>query len=266
MVIYKTTNLINGKIYVGKDIFNDPNYFGSGIILTKSIKKYGISNFRKEILEECKSLNELNNKEVFWIDKLNSTDKKIGYNITIGGEGGDTFSNQSVEKQKRILEKRRKSSKKLFASDEWRKKHSELSRKMWENPDHIKHMKQVMTGRKIKWKEKISKGKKKYWKLHGDVRSNETKRMMYEITSKKMTGKELKTIPDELKPQIVKLYETMGSKLIEKRLGISRYLIIKFLKKEGIYQKWQKGVGEKSKKECSVSRCGNGNPMWKDHA
>lgn len=266
MIIYKTTNLINGKIYVGKDVFNNPNYFGSGIILTKSIKKYGISNFQKEILEECQSLKELNDKEIFWIDKLNSTNKKIGYNIAKGGDGGDTFSNQSVKKKKDVIEKRRKSSKDLFASEEWRKKRSKLSKKMWKNPNHIKHMKKVMTGRKITWKRKIGEGSRRHWKLNGDVRSEETKNRMYKITSQKMTGKELKVIPDELKPKIIKLYEIMGAKLIEKKLGISRYLITKFLKKEGIYQKWQKGIGDKSKKECSISRRGNGNPMWKDDA
>lgn len=50
IVIYKTTNLINNKIYVGKDSHNDSNYFGSGTILVKAIKKYGKENFKKEIL------------------------------------------------------------------------------------------------------------------------------------------------------------------------------------------------------------------------
>ena len=41
MIIYKTTNLINKKIYVGKDKKENPNYFGSGKILSLAIKKYG---------------------------------------------------------------------------------------------------------------------------------------------------------------------------------------------------------------------------------
>ena len=44
MIIYQTTNLLNGKIYVGQDAKDNPNYYGSGIILERSIKKYGISN------------------------------------------------------------------------------------------------------------------------------------------------------------------------------------------------------------------------------
>lgn len=94
--IYKITNNINGKIYVGKHIdkteigFDD--YMGSGIMITKAQKKYGIDKFKKEILEEC-SLDELDNKEIYWIQKLNSSNREIGYNIASGGEGGDTLSN-----------------------------------------------------------------------------------------------------------------------------------------------------------------------------
>lgn len=63
MVVYKTTNLINGKIYVGKDESMKPHYIGSGYILKKAIKKYGKENFKKDILESCSSREELGEKE-----------------------------------------------------------------------------------------------------------------------------------------------------------------------------------------------------------
>ena len=63
MIIYQTTNLLNGKIYVGQDAKDNPNYYGSGIILERSIKKYGISNFKKDIIERCKSKKELDIRE-----------------------------------------------------------------------------------------------------------------------------------------------------------------------------------------------------------
>jgi len=88
MVIYKTINLINKKIYVGKDINNNPIYLGSGTLLKKAIKKYGRNNFKKEILETCNTFEELNNKEIYWINQLNSTNLKIGYNLIDGGSGG----------------------------------------------------------------------------------------------------------------------------------------------------------------------------------
>ncbi len=93
MIIYKTTNLVNGKIYIGQDKYNNPNYLGSGKILQLAFQKYGIENFRKEILEKCKSAEDLNERERYWIDYYSSTNRKIGYNIAFGGNGGDTISN-----------------------------------------------------------------------------------------------------------------------------------------------------------------------------
>lgn len=92
MVIYKTVNLVNGKIYVGMDTHNNPDYLGSGKLLRRALTKYGRSNFRKEILEECTAAN-IAEREVYWIDQLKSRDPNIGYNITKGGFGGDTLTN-----------------------------------------------------------------------------------------------------------------------------------------------------------------------------
>jgi hypothetical protein len=88
MIIYKTTNNVNGKIYIGQDYYNNPKYFGSGLIIQRAIKKYGIDSFKKEILERCKTQEELNEREIYWIAFYNSCDKKIGYNISHGGQGG----------------------------------------------------------------------------------------------------------------------------------------------------------------------------------
>jgi len=85
MIIYKTTNLLNNKIYIGQDSNNNPEYFGSGLQLLRAIKKYGKKNFKKEILEECTSRNLLDEREVYWIKFYNSVDREIGYNITEGG-------------------------------------------------------------------------------------------------------------------------------------------------------------------------------------
>lgn len=89
--IYKTTNTVNGKIYIGKEKHNDKNYIGSGRILNNAIKKYGKEVFVKEILEDC-SLDIIDERECYWIDHYDSTNWDIGYNITKGGTGGDTTS------------------------------------------------------------------------------------------------------------------------------------------------------------------------------
>ena len=91
MIIYMTINLINNKFYIGKDSKNDEKYYGSGKIIKESIKKYGKDNFIKITLEECSNLEDLNSKEIYWINFFEST--KYGYNIALGGEGGDTISN-----------------------------------------------------------------------------------------------------------------------------------------------------------------------------
>jgi len=102
MIIYKTTNLINGKIYIGKDEKNSDTYIGSGKILKAAIKKYGRSNFSKEVLEQCNSRIELCEREKYWIETYNSRNPQIGYNITTGGSGGDTFSGQDDASKARI--------------------------------------------------------------------------------------------------------------------------------------------------------------------
>lgn len=92
MIIYKTTNLINGKFYIGKDSKNDPNYLGSGKILKTAIKKYGIENFTKEVIEECTSEDHLNERERYWIKFLLCRERDDCYNIGEGGIGGDNIT------------------------------------------------------------------------------------------------------------------------------------------------------------------------------
>jgi group I intron endonuclease len=93
MQIYKTTNLIDGKIYIGKDVKNKTSYLGSGIRLKLAIKKYGIQNFKKEILEDnILDKKTLSERETYWISYFNSNDRLIGYNLTKGGDGGDTIT------------------------------------------------------------------------------------------------------------------------------------------------------------------------------
>jgi group I intron endonuclease len=87
-IIYKTTNLINGKFYIGQDLHNNPNYYGSGKALKLAIEKYGKENFLKETLEECDTKDLLNMREVYWIDKFDAIN--LGYNIAKGGTGGNT--------------------------------------------------------------------------------------------------------------------------------------------------------------------------------
>ena len=88
--IYKTTNIVNNKIYIGQkksQVFLEENYLGSGVRLNSSIKYHGKDKFRVELIEWCNSKEELDEREKFWIKEYNSRNPDIGYNITIGGDG-----------------------------------------------------------------------------------------------------------------------------------------------------------------------------------
>lgn len=182
MIIYKTTNLINNKIYIGQDSNNNPKYFGSGILITRSIRKYGKKNFVKEILEYCNSQNELNKREIYWIAFFNSTNIEIGYNIANGGLGpglgmepwnkGKHLYEETKEKISKANKGRRfskevndKKGRKGELNSFYGKKHSDESRKkMSENHADISGDKNPMVKLKknpIKyneWKNKAGKG------------------------------------------------------------------------------------------------------------
>lgn len=83
-IIYKTTCLANGKIYVGQTTSSDPSYLGSGRKITDAVKKYGIDNFKRKILKVCYNQKQLDAWELVFIKKLRATDPKIGYNILPG--------------------------------------------------------------------------------------------------------------------------------------------------------------------------------------
>lgn len=79
-IIYKTTCLANGKIYVGQTTSSDPSYLGSGIKLRCAFKRYGRKKFKRETLKECDNQKQLDAWELVLIKKLRATDPKIGYN------------------------------------------------------------------------------------------------------------------------------------------------------------------------------------------
>lgn len=106
MQVYKTTNLINGKWYIGKDETDRSYYLGSGKALANAIKKYGKESFEKVIIEECNSREELNSREAYWIKATNAQKNCMSYNIGAGGIGGDWTTGFTKEEVKEIYKKR----------------------------------------------------------------------------------------------------------------------------------------------------------------
>ena len=94
--IYITTNHVNGKQYIGQRKYDKQGkwkeYLGSGIILSRAIEKYGLENFSKEIIEECKTKKILNDREIYWINYYNAVESDNFYNIASGGDGGNTIA------------------------------------------------------------------------------------------------------------------------------------------------------------------------------
>lgn len=93
-LIYKITNTLNNKFYVGAHKTNkkDDAYFGSGVILERSVSKHGKENFKKEILFECSSEEEMWQKEADIVDE-EFIARDDTYNIKLGGCGGFDFVN-----------------------------------------------------------------------------------------------------------------------------------------------------------------------------
>lgn len=93
MFIYRTTNNLNGKQYIGMCSHNETGiYLGSGTILKKAIRKYGRENFSRETIQECDSLSELCESEERWIDIENAVEDPNYYNLSRGGFGGNSNS------------------------------------------------------------------------------------------------------------------------------------------------------------------------------
>lgn len=137
MVIYKTTNLINGRQYIGKDSKNNPNYLGSGAFLKRAIQKYGKENFKKEILEVCSSQQELIKREEYWLNYYNAGNNPIFYNMHNYSSGGVLGKSHSIETRKKLSEFQ------LGAKHHFYGKHL--------SEDHRKKLSESMRGEKCFW-------------------------------------------------------------------------------------------------------------------
>lgn len=92
--IYVITNVINNKKYVGQSVDVEKRWYShkytskyeTSIYLYNAMKKHGLDNFKIEIIESNIPLDKINEREKYWIRKLN-TIRPNGYNLTLGGEG-----------------------------------------------------------------------------------------------------------------------------------------------------------------------------------
>ena len=105
--IYKITNKINNKCYIGKStniesrwkyhIKNKNSMAEYNKPLYKAFRKYGVENFSFEIIEELEDYSISNEREKYWIKYYNCYGKNKGYNATIGGDGGITCEDPRIK-------------------------------------------------------------------------------------------------------------------------------------------------------------------------
>ena len=173
-IIYKITNLLNNKIYIGKHKTEnlDDDYMGSGVLIKQAIHKYGIQNFKKEILFMCTSEEEMNNLEIVIVNK-EFVERKDTYNLTLGGVGGWYKANVlHFNGNNQVI--RGKNSEEIQAI---RKKAVNTLKNTWnirkQDPEYME-----------KFSQKLSEACKQTWKTHthpwvGRKHTEETKEKMH---------------------------------------------------------------------------------------
>ena len=107
--IYKITNLINNKIYIGQSV-NAKHRWEQHVsaskhnprtIVDRAIKKYGEENFGVEVIEKTEQYDE---QERYWITYYNSTNPDKGYNCTKGGDGNSVAREVKTSTRNKISE------------------------------------------------------------------------------------------------------------------------------------------------------------------
>ena len=149
MIVYLLTNRLNGKQYVGQTV-NSLKYrlqrhgwasSSKHMPISAAMQKYGKENFTAEILCECTSQIELNEKEKFWATKL-STFAPNGYNLF----AGDGYGSASPEMKRLISEGRKRGG--YRHSDETKKRMSKAHTGIKVSPEANKKRSEAMKGRK----------------------------------------------------------------------------------------------------------------------
>jgi group I intron endonuclease len=141
MFIYTIENKLNGKIYIGQTVANNPTRRWSqhisvsknekkrnklNIIIDKAIHKYGVDNFIFTPIQHCINIDELNLCEIFWISHLrNFLGKDYVYNIQDGGKSGGHISDETKRKLSIINTGKPSPNKGKICSEETRKRISE---------------------------------------------------------------------------------------------------------------------------------------------
>ena len=104
MIIYKVTNRINGKVYIGQTVRSLSERMAEhtrhdATAFDKALKKYGLDAFDVEQIDSAADMDELNQKEIHWI-KFYGCVVPDGYNMCDGGGNTKGFHHSEESKRK----------------------------------------------------------------------------------------------------------------------------------------------------------------------
>ena len=164
--IYRITNKINGKTYIGQHKYKNlnDNYMGSGKLIKRAIKKYGVNNFKKEILEfDIPDVELANDWEQMYI-LFERVKGKAEYNIANGGGGSPGVTSYwcgkhlTVETRKKLSE----SHKGNLLSEATKQKMSEVRKGKKHSEEWSKNISEANKGKKLseEHRRKLSEAKK----------------------------------------------------------------------------------------------------------
>lgn len=178
-LIYKITNNLNGKIYIGKHKTDnlDDGYMGSGTAIRRAVKKYGIENFTKEILFDVYGEDLMNFLEEAIVDEA-FVRRKDTYNMALGGSGR-THVEHSEETRRKLSE----ANKGKHLSEEVKRKMSESHK------GRPGHPQSEEAKRKI---SEAGKGRKSWNSGKHNIYSEEAKRRISEAMKGKHHSEETK--------------------------------------------------------------------------
>lgn len=238
--VYKYTNKINKKVYIGITTRNletrhkeHSRNVGIGTYFSNAIKKYGIDNFVLEKIDTANNINELAQKEVYWIKHYNAFvywDNSNGYNETFGGEGltghsGELNSQFGISPQERMTQEK---------FEEWKLNLKKSAHHGIENKCYGVHPLEWMG--KERWEELLCELSER-WKgennpnvknpKHGKDHPNFGKHFSEEIKAKMRAGKKNNKLTDEKAASIHNEYikGKITQEEIAEKYGISRQTV-----------------------------------------
>jgi hypothetical protein len=150
-IIYKTTNKLDGKYYIGCHCVKNENdnYLGSGKYLTSAIKKYGKENFKFEILHQVNSKEEMFELERQIVNE-NLVKDPMSYNLKIGGSGGNPGIVGAFKGKQHSAETKEKIRNTALTQITTDQKRQKLSQNNWAKKDPTaqrQHVKEINLGR-----------------------------------------------------------------------------------------------------------------------